>query len=67
MEEKAEFRKMLPFRGYGNRSSHDVEVGGFYQLVRSFTPVQGSELPTFIQDMVNIDSLRISQIRTSFR
>ena len=42
----------------------DQKLEEFYHFTRHIArllPVQGSELPTFIQDMVNIDSLRISQ------
>ena len=69
-EEKAEFRKMLRafYRGYGFLARvmtfKDQKLEEFYHFTRHIArllPVQGSELPTFIQDMVNIDSLRISQ------
>ena len=69
-EEKAEFRKMLRafYRGYGFLARvmtfKDQKLEEFYHFTRHIArllPVKGSELPTFIQDMVNIDSLRISQ------
>lgn len=69
-EEKAEFRKMLRlyYRGYGFLARvmtfQDKTLEEFYHFARHIArllPVKGVELPTFIQDMVNIDSLRISQ------
>jgi type I restriction enzyme R subunit len=69
-EEKAEFKKMLRayYRGYGFLARvmtfKDVKLEEFYHFSRHIArllPVKGIELPTFIQDMVNIDSLRISQ------
>ena len=68
--EKSEFRRMLReyYRGYGFLARvmtfQDPKLEEFYHFARHIAgllPVKGVELPTFIQDMVNIDSLRISQ------
>jgi len=69
-EEKSEFRRMLReyYRGYGFLARvmtfKDPRLEEFYHFARHIArllPVKGVESPTFIQDMVNIDSLRISR------
>ena len=70
-EEKSRIQKdvksILPwlwFLSHRVMTFKDVKLEEFYHFSRHIArllPVKGIELPTFIQDMVNIDSLRISQ------
>jgi len=68
-DDKLVFRKMLRnyYRGYAFLARvmpfSDQKLEEFYHFSRYITrllPVEGTDMPNFIQDLVNIDSLRIS-------
>jgi type I restriction enzyme R subunit len=68
--EKAEYRKMLRafYRGYGFLARvmtfQDAKLEEFYHFSRHIArllPVQGVEMPMYVEDMVEYDSLRLSQ------
>jgi type I restriction enzyme R subunit len=69
-DEKLEYRKRMRayYRGYGFLARvmpfKDLKLEEFYHFSRHIAkllPVEGVHMPTFIQDLVNIDSLRISR------